>query len=155
MYGITLLLHSWLRWLALIVGVAAVGNGFAGWFGRREWSAAGERWGRLFTLVLDIQLLLGLVLYFVSPLVQTARGDFGAAMGDPALRFWSVEHVAMMVVALAVAHIGRAAIRKAPDAATKHRRAALLFGLALVIILAAIPWPFRVDIGRPWVRLGS
>jgi hypothetical protein len=64
----------------------------------------------------------------------------GAAMRDPVLRFYTVEHIFGMVAALALAHIGRARLRKAAEA-TRHRKALIFFGMAIAIILLSIPWP--------------
>ena len=89
MYGLVLLIHSWLRWAVVAAGLFAVVRG-----GTREGAA-----GKWFTLVLDIQILLGLLLYFVlSPFTRNALSDFGAAMGSSQLRFWAVEHVFGMII---------------------------------------------------------
>jgi len=154
MYDLTLTLHSLVRWLVLIFAVVAVGNALAGWFGKREWTAASDRFGRLFTISIDLQLLLGLILFFLSPTVQAALGDMGAAMRDAGLRFWSVEHATMMLVAVILAHVGRVAVRKAEGSAAKFKRASIFYGLALLVILLAIPWPFREAVGRPWLPFG-
>lgn len=141
MYGLVLLVHSWLRWAVLAVGLAAAVRG-----GARESSA-----GKWFTILLDVQMVLGLLLYFVlSPFTTAALGDFGAAMGNAQLRFFAVEHLFGMVIGLALAHIGTARIRKAP-AERRPRLAAIFYGLALVAILASIPWP-GMPAGRPLFR---
>jgi hypothetical protein len=141
MYGLVLLIHSWLRWAVIGAGVYAVVRG-----GARDGAA-----GRWFTIVLDVQILLGLLLYFVlSPFTRDALTDFGAAMGSPQLRFWAVEHVVGMVIGTALAHIGRARVRKAAPE-RRARVAAIFYGLALLAILIAIPWP-GMPAGRPFVR---
>ncbi len=138
MYGIVLIIHSWLRWAVLAAGIAAAARG-----GARDSST-----GRWFTILLDVQVTLGLLLYFVlSPITGAALDDFGGAMKIPQLRFFAVEHVFGMVIGTALAHIGRARVRKAPS----HRRgrtAAIFYGLALIAILASIPWP-GMPAGRP------
>jgi hypothetical protein len=91
---------------------------------------------------------VGLLLYFVySPFTAAAMQDFGAAMRDPGLRFWAVEHTFGMALAIVLAHVGRVRVRKA-DASRKHRLAAIFFGLALIAILVSIPWPGTAN-GRP------
>ena len=141
MYAFVLLIHSWLRWAVIAAGVAALVRG-----GRAEGAA-----GKWFTILLDVQILLGLLLYFVlSPFTKMALGDFGAAMANAQLRFFAVEHVFGMVIATALAHVGRARIRKAP--LEKRSRLALIFyGLAVIAILASIPWP-GMPAGRPLLR---
>jgi hypothetical protein len=142
MYDVTLLLHSLIRWLVLLTGLAAAGRGIAGWSGRR-WSAADDRIGKLFVGSLDIQLLLGLILYVVlSPTVSTAFRNIGGAMRDPVLRFFLVEHAAGMIIAIVLGHIGRVRTKKATSDAAKQRAAAVFYGLAIIVILLSIPWPF-------------
>jgi hypothetical protein len=101
---------------------------------------------------LDLQLLIGLVLYFgLSPITRAAFQDFGAAMGNSMLRFWAVEHIFGMVIAVALAHVGRVRVRKMTDPVRRHKLAAIFFGLALVAIVATIPWP-GTPAARPLFR---
>ena len=152
MYLLTLALHSLLRWVVLAVGLMAVVRAVAGLRGRRQWTPADDRAGQLFVSALDLQLLLGLALYFIlSPITDNVFQDFGGAMGNAVLRFWAVEHVFGMVIGVALAHVGRVRVRKTADAARRHKLAAIFFGLALVAILAAIPWP-GTPAGRPLFR---
>lgn len=153
MYPITLTLHSLLRWAVLLAGLWAVVRAYAGMSGRRQWTPSDAAAGKWFSLGMDVQLLVGLLLYGgLSPITRDALMDMGAAMRDPIARFWAVEHVVMMIVALALVHIGRARVRKATTPAAAHRTAAIFYTLALIAVLAAIPWPFTAH-GRPWVRL--
>jgi len=113
MYSATLLLHSLLRWVVLATGLAAAGRGITGWNGK-AWTHADNRAGFAFVTALDLQFLLGILLYVVlSPNVSAAFSNIGGAMKDPALRFFLVEHAAGMIVALVLAHIGRAKTKKA------------------------------------------
>lgn len=144
MYPVVLSLHSWLRWVVLLTGLVVVIRAF----GRRPWTSIDDRVGAAFVGVLDLQLVLGLLLYaWLSPITSAAFADMGAAMKVSAMRFWLVEHVFGMVVAIALAHVGRARIRRAPDAARRHHLALVFFGLALLVILITIPWP-----GLPYAR---
>ena len=149
MYTFVLILHSWLRWLVLAFGIAAVLRSRRG----DAWSPAEETMSRWFVMLLDIQLLLGLMLYlFLSPITSLAMSDFGEAMHTSALRVWALEHPTMMIVALVLAHIGRARSRRAADPAAKRRQIMLFFGLALIAILVGIQWPGMPN-GRPLFRL--
>ena len=155
MYPFVLTLHNITRWLVLILAVIAIARSFSGLSGKKKWSAADDRAGMLFTMLLDIQLLLGLILYFfLSPTTTGALSNFGAAMGAALVRYFAVEHSLGMLVAVVVAHLGRSASRRAHSDRNKFRRAAIWFTLALVIILVSIPWPFMAA-GRPWFRLGG
>lgn len=153
MYLTVLLLHSWLRWAVLLFGAAALVRAVTGSATRRPWLPLDDRIGLLFVISLDVQLLLGLLLYFaLSPITQAAMTDFGEAMRQPAMRFWAVEHVFGMVVGAFLAHRGRARIRAIPDAGRKHKAAAVFIVLALVAILASIPWPGTPN-ARPLFRM--
>lgn len=152
MYPLTLAIHSWLRWVVLVLGALALARAMTG--GRRhgEWTPADARAGLWFVLVLDAQLLLGLAMYLgLSPMTQIAFQDFGAAMVNPVLRFWAVEHIFGMVAAVVLAHIGRFRIRRTADAADRHRVAAIFFGLAVAAMLVTIPWP-GMPSARPFLR---
>jgi hypothetical protein len=151
MYSVVLLLHSWLRWIAL---VATVGVTFAALRGKvRTDGSVADRWGMFAMIALDLQMLLGLVLYLaVSPFMKPILENFGASMKDPATRFWAVEHVTAMFGAIILAHVGRVLARKAKTAGDKRTRLLVCFGLATVLLFAGMPWPGRPG-GREFFRL--
>jgi len=143
LYPVFLTLHSILRWLVILLALFAIIRAATGITFKRGWMQMDNRAGLWFTILLDLQVLVGIILYFfLSPITASALQNFGAAMGSPATRFFSIEHVLGMIIAVVIAHIGRALSRKAPTPVQKHRRAAIWFGLALLVVLAAIPWPF-------------
>ena len=149
MYPVVLFLHSWVRWIVAVAAVVAVARALYGWLGKKGWAKLDDQLGLLFSTSLDVQMLLGLILYiFLSPITQAAFKNFGAAMSDGALRFFTIEHSLYMVVAVVLGHVGRALSKKATEATARHRLAAILFGLATLAILLAIPW------SRPLFRLG-
>ncbi|MBI2835399.1 MAG: hypothetical protein HYX76_13330 [Acidobacteria bacterium] len=155
MYVLVLTIHSLVRWLVLVLGVVAVGRGLRGWIGRRSWDPQDERASLLLLVALDVQLLLGLLLYlFLSPFTTLALREMGVAMRNAPLRYWAVEHLTMMLVAVVIVHVARVRIKRAADPTARHRRATVLFAVALILILAAIPWPGTRN-GRPLLRLGS
>jgi uncharacterized membrane protein YozB (DUF420 family) len=149
MYSAVLIAHSWLRWIAILLGVVATITAFTD----RGPSNAADRWGLFFMMVLDIQMLLGLLLYLVlSPFTAQALNNFGAAMRNPALRFWAVEHVSVMLVAVVLAHLGRVLARTARTPQSKRRRQIVCYTLATIAMIAATPWPGTAN-GRPLIRL--
>ena len=149
MYSLFVALHSLVRWLVLIAGILAAGRAVAGWLASRPWTPRDDGGGRFFVIAVDTQMLVGLILYGVlSSITYAAFSNMGAAMKDATLRFYAVEHVFIMLIAVALVHVGRKRVQKAASDAAKHRTAAIFFGLALVLILAGIPWPFR-EVGRP------
>jgi hypothetical protein len=104
-------------------------------------------------MALDVQMLLGLLLYLaVSPNMQPILADFGAAMKDPTLRFWAVEHLVTMFAAIAIAHVGRALARKAATPAARRTRLMVCFGLSTVLMIIGMPWPGRPG-GRQLFRI--
>ncbi len=148
MYETALLLHSFLRWVAILAGLAVVVRAIGGLSSGRPWDPGDLKIARVFVVALDVQLLVGLALYGVlSPFVATALADMGAAMKSADLRFWAVEHPLMMIVSLGVAHAGFVRLRRAGSAAS-HRQALLFLGLAWLLVLAATPWH-----DRPLLRL--
>ena len=150
-YLITLTLHSWVRWLVVVTGLIAVVRAISGTTSRRPWTPLDDRSAFLFTMMLDLQMLIGLLLYvWLSPITREAFRDIGGAMKSNGLRFWAVEHVFGMIVALALAHIGRARIRKA-DPSRRHKVALIFFALAFLVLMASIPWP-GMPYGRPLLR---
>ncbi len=133
--------HSGLRWLVLILIVVSIALAFVGWIKKREWTKTDQTSSLFLMIFMDIQFLVGIVLYlFLSPMTKAAFNDFGAAMGNSALRFYAVEHILMMVIALALVHIGRAKTKKDIAPWKKHRAAAIFYTISLLVILAAIPW---------------
>jgi len=152
MYTIVLTIHSWLRWIALIAGIAATVTAASD---KSASTAPGraDLWGLVLMMVLDIQMLLGLLLYLVlSPSTTVAMQDFGAAMRNPPLRFFAVEHLALMLAAVILAHVGRVLARKAATPEAKRMRLMFAFGFATVLMLLGIPWPGMTS-GRPLFRI--
>jgi hypothetical protein len=150
-YAAVLFIHSWLRWIVVLTGMAAVARATVGAATGKRWTATDDRAGFWFSIALDVQFLLGLILYvFLSPFTQAAFSDFGGAMKNSVQRFWAVEHIVGMFIAIGLVHIGRARARKT-DSLRRHTVAAIFFGLALVVILASIPWP-GAPYGRPLLR---
>ena len=141
MYEIILAIHNIIRWIALLLLVVVVVRSFIGWFSRREWSETDRKLGMFTTITLDIQLLLGLLLYiFFSPITKAAFQDFGTAMQVNDLRYFAVDHALIMVLAIIFAHLGSALPKRVENSNARFRRAAIWFTLALLLILAGMPW---------------
>ena len=149
MYLFILTAHSWLRWVALVAGAitlaALLKPGAAS-------AARAERTGLVLLIALDLQMLLGLLLYFaLSPFTTEALKNMGAAMQNPALRFFAVEHVVTMFAAVILVHFGRVIARTATSPEAKRTRLLVCVGFAVVAMLAGIPWPGMAS-GRPLFR---
>jgi hypothetical protein len=152
MYAAVLLVHSWLRWVVILFALLAILRAIHGAVTRRPWLPADDLAGKLFLRTLDLQILLGLLLYFVlSPITRGALGDFGAAMQVSATRFWAVEHVFGVIVGLVLAHRWHSRMRKIQDAGRRHKATIVFYSLALVAILVSLPWPGTPN-ARPLFR---
>jgi hypothetical protein len=147
-----LVLHNIFRWAIVVFAVWTILNAISGLTGKRPYSINDNRSNLLFMISCDIQLLLGLVLYFSNAWFDKLKSGMGPAMKDPITRFFSFEHALMMIIAWVLVHAGRTSIKRASTDAAKHRKMLLFFGLAFLLILAAIPWPFRTEIARPLFR---
>jgi hypothetical protein len=140
--------------LVLIFGILAIVRTVSGWLRKKTWTARDARAGAVFTGLLDLQVLLGIILYiYPGTYTRMAFAGFGAAMANPTVRFFSVEHIAVMLIAAIVAHVGWALAKNAPAEIARFRRAAIGFAVSIVLILAAIPWPAIAGYGRPLLRL--
>jgi hypothetical protein len=140
-YTIFLYLHSWIRWIILILGIIAIIKAYAGWLGNKPYTKGDNAISGAFMGTLHLNLLIGLVLYvFLSPIVETAFQDFGAAMGNSGVRFWAVEHILINIIAVIVATVGRSKAKKAVDAVRKHKLTAIFYTIAFILLLSRIPW---------------
>lgn len=141
MYTGFLHLHDGLRWLILLTFVITLIKYIAGWLGDQPWKKIDNILGVVLTALMDLQLIAGAVLYFfLSPVTKLALSDLRGAMKDPDLRFYAVEHLAMMLIAVALVHIGRAKSKKAVFNKDKFKAGAIYFLIAFTVILLAIPW---------------
>src|SRR5262249_10345647 len=139
----------WLRWAVLFAGAFAFVRAVGGYTGKRPWLPIDELWGFSFSILLDVQFVVGLVLYiFLSPITKMAFQNMSAAMRIDTVRFFTVEHITGMFIGIGFVHIGRAKIRKAVEPDRKHRLAMIFFGLGLLAIILSIPWPFT-PVARP------
>ncbi|HCY89650.1 MAG TPA: hypothetical protein DHV17_05265 [Chitinophagaceae bacterium] len=150
---ITLILHNLLRWAVLIFGAWTVLNALTGKFGNRSYSGNDNRSNLLFMISCDIQLLLGLILYFSGIWFEKMKGGgMAEVMKNKYDRFFTVEHLSMMLIAWILVHVGRSAVKRASTDSAKHSKMLVFFGIAFVLIIASIPWPFREEIARPLFR---
>jgi len=142
-YEILRYLHSGVRFIVLALVLVAIIQSLVGWLGHKTYSK-GNRKLNLFAMIsAHTQLLIGLALYFLSPFVQ-----FGSnTMKDATTRYWTVEHIAMMVFALILITIGHSRSKKAVIPEDKHRAIAIFYLLAVIIIVVAILQSHRPFLG--------
>jgi hypothetical protein len=107
------------------------------------WTGTDRVAALIFTIVLDTELLVGLVLYGVSPITRGAMKDMATAMHEPSVRFFVAEHPTIMVLAVLFAHLGSVFAKKAPTDRLKFGRATAFFAVSTGLVLWGIPW-FRL-----------
>ncbi len=151
-YNFLLHLHSIGRWFILLLLLIAIFNSMVA--GKRPWIRTDARTGTILMIITDIMLLVGISLWYFGAkgykLIEAA-GGMGAVMKDAYTRFYAIEHITGMVVAVILIHMGKSQARKAISDKAKHKRTVIYYLLALIIILAMIPWPFReVGAGSGW-----
>lgn len=152
LYGLVLFTHSLLRWAVLLAAVLVCARSFAALRHGRAWDRRDERLHVALVSVLDLQLLLGLALYvFLSPFSRAFFDDYRMGMEDPVVRFFGLEHVLAMVVAITIVHIGRVRSRRQTEGTRRHRVVWVSTLIALLIILVSIPWAV-FPYARPLLR---
>lgn len=143
LYNAMLHAHSIGRWIVLLLLVIAIFNSLVA--GSRPFIKSDNRTGLLLTIFADLMLLIGIYLWFVGPKGYNLIKASGMAgvMSDPTSRFFAVEHLTGMLIAIILIHIGKAQAKKRISDRAKHKRTVIFYVLALLIILLSIPWPFR------------
>ncbi|MGQ0646523.1 MAG: hypothetical protein ACT4P7_03070 [Gemmatimonadaceae bacterium] len=140
MYSAILITHNLVRWVVVLAGLWAFWHAWRGWMQRAQWTDADLKAGKAFAATISLQFVLGVLLYAVSPLTRQGMADMGAAMSDPAMRKIVVEHPVMMLISVALTHIGLSRVRKAKSDSGRFQTATIWWGIALASILGFIPW---------------
>jgi heme A synthase len=143
-------LHNLLRWIVLLFALLTLIKSFSGMNGTKEMTGKDTRLALFLLISVDIQLLLGLALYIQRGWFKVLSGG-GEVMKNPALRFWSVEHISGMLIAIILIHIGYSATKKNIPDNQKFKRLFWFTLIGLLLMLVTIPWPFREVVGRPWL----
>ena len=147
------LLHSLLRWLVLFSVAIAGFVSLVGYL-RKQPIIVWERSLTILAMVLcHVQLVLGLAMYalrYKSYAILTPRG-FQTSLSASVIRYWKYEHIAVMIIAIALVTIGRLVSKKAKTEPGKQLRIAIFYLVALLLMLMMMPWPFREGFGRSWL----
>ncbi len=136
MYEFIQKFHSGWAYLALLLLVVAVANSILGFFSKREFTAKDKKIALFALIVTHVQLTVGLVLYFLSPLGLSAFGD----MKNAALRLTSLEHPLTNIIAIVLITIGWSKHKKIVESTPKFKAFTIFYGLGLLLILSRIPW---------------
>ena len=139
--------HSGLRWVVLILLLWSVFAAFRGQQTGAAFTEADRKRGFFTMLSVHIQLLLGLLLYFLlSPYVRFE----GGVMKDAMLRFYTVEHISLMLIAIVLVTMGYTRAKRKTDDKAKFKTQLVYFLIGLILILVSIPWPFREGLNGSW-----
>ncbi|HSI05349.1 MAG TPA: hypothetical protein VLC93_12765 [Myxococcota bacterium] len=142
LYAIVLNVHSWWRWVVIILALTLLVRAIRGLRTDEPWGALDNKLARAFAGSVDLQVTLGLLmLFFLSPITTTAIRNMGEAMKDTQLRFFTVEHTTVMILAAVAAHVSVARARKASSGRHAHRRMAIGVAVFVALIAIGIPWP--------------
>ena len=145
-------LHNFLRWVILLLLIVAIVRHFSGTTSKKAFTSGDRKTGTWLMIAANAQFVLGLIQWFIGDwgykLISSA-GGMGAVMKNGPARFWVIEHPIGMIIAVALISIGRGVAKKNIPDANKHKRAFWLFLIALIVIMATVPWPGRLGVGRP------
>ena len=144
-------LHNLLRWIILVLLLLSILKSYTGMTSKKTFEASDKKiW--LFTMIAaHITLLLGLYQWMLGRygIFSYVKPEGISMMKDPYLRFFQMEHPVSMILAILMITLGYGMAKKNVDDQTKYKKAFRYFMLALVLILAAVPWPFRELVARP------
>ncbi len=148
MHTLLATLHSYNRYLILAALLFVLLRAFSGWLTRRPYEKIDNTASLVLVSLAHLQLLFGLVMWgFTSPWTQTAFANMGLAMKDPNQRYWAVEHLVAMLIAIVLIQLGRTFAKKTPDQTAKHRKTAIYTAIAALIIV--------VTLGQKGLLIGS
>jgi hypothetical protein len=153
MYQGFLFLHNLLRWVILILAIVAIVRAYSGMVSRKPFAKSDKQIGLFLMISAHTILLIGLYQWLFGPwgLQNIINSGMAAVMKDSVYRYWAVEHITGMLIAIVLITIGRGVSKKSLPDRTKYKKSFWYYLVALIIILATIPWPSRPGIGRPLI----
>lgn len=152
MYSTLLTVHSIFRWVVAIGVLYTLYRAYSGIASNRAFGTADDKSRRFTVVAAHIQLVIGLILYFISPLTQYFLSNFSAAVKVRDIRFYGMEHAIVMIIAVALITVGSAVSKKKADDRAKFKALAIWLTIALILLLLMVPWPISPFSARPWIR---
>jgi len=143
MYSLLLALHNILRWVVIVLAIVALVRAYRGWLQKRAWLDRDRKAGSFFSIAVDTQLLVGLLLYFFFSefaLKSILSKGWAFVASQAQYRFFALEHSFYMILAVVFVHLGSILPRKVQEPWKKHQRAAIFFTLTALLILIGMPW---------------
>lgn len=153
MFPILLALHSLTRWLILITLVISLILSYQGWKKNKEFKKSDEYLRIVTVSIAHIQLIFGMWLYFISPIVDYFLKNFKESIHNTQLRFFGMEHITMMILALTCITVGSSIARRKKVDKEKFRAIFIWYLIGLFIAFTSIPWEFSPFTARPYFRV--
>ena len=153
MFATLLTIHSLTRWLVLISLIYSIYRGYTGWKGNKVFSPFDNTVRHWTATIAHIQLIIGLWLYFISPLVDYFIHNFSDAMHQRDSRFFGMEHITMMLIAIVIISLGSGKAKRRKTDYDKFKTMTVWYAIALFVILINIPWSFSPFTSRPNFRM--
>lgn len=142
-------LHNFMRWAVLVFAVLTLIKSMSGISSKREFLKSDRKMALFMMISADIQLLVGFSLYFMRGWFDVLKGG-AMNMADKYQRFWVIEHMAGMLIAIVLIHVAYSATKQDISDTKRFKKLFWLTLVALTVMFVTIPWPFRELIGRPW-----
>jgi len=146
-------LHSMLRYAILIILLIAIIQYIRSRASKKSFSSGDKTLSLLTMLMMDIQFLVGGILYFIgpnAPIKYFESASLGDIRDDKVASFFTLEHPVLIIIALALVHIGHGVVKKDLSSDRKYKKLITMYTLAFIVIMIAVPWPFR-ELGRGWM----
>ena len=153
MYTYLLTIHSFFRWIVLIGLVVAIFCSYRAWKQHHTFSKVDNSIRHWTTTITHIQLILGLWIYFISPIVDFFLHNFSKGIHLREIRFFGMEHIFVMLIAITIITIGSMKSKRKEFDVEKHKTIVIWFGIGLLLILSSIPWKFLGLLSRPYFRI--
>lgn len=152
MYQKLIFFHSLVRWLVFISLVISIFRAYRGWFSKKNFTKTDDSIRHTTATIAHIQLILGLWLYFISPIIDYFLKNFKTAVHEREIRFFGMEHSLMMLLAIVLITIGSMKAKRREQDEEKFKTIAIWYSVAFFIIILNIPWQFSPLTARPYFR---
>jgi len=152
MYETVIILHTYIRWLVLASLLFSIFRAYKGWVSKTTFTKTDNAVRHWTATIAHIQLLIGMVLYFKSPVTKYFWANYKEATTNTDFAFFGLIHISLMLTAIVLITIGSAMAKRKQSDREKFKTLLLWFSLALIIIFIAIPWPFSPLANRPYYR---
>ncbi len=139
--------HSGIRWIVLALLIAAIVNAFSGWKGRKAYQDKDLKLHKFAMIAMHVQILVGIIVYAMD---WGTKVGFSLMKGNPVIRFFTVEHSSMMLIAVILMTVGFSKSKKILETPNRFRMVFISYLIALIIIFVSIPWPFGF-----WAKYGG